>query len=62
MSLTYARHTDDEFVLNMAQNYGYLLESSYVINQSLDSPAVASVFSLEWSIATISNAGGLVNR
>jgi hypothetical protein len=35
-SLTYARHTDDEFVLNMAQNYGYLLESSYVMNQGVD--------------------------
>lgn len=36
MSLTYARHTDDEFVLNMAQNYGFLLESSYVMNQGVD--------------------------
>jgi len=36
MSLTYARHTDDEFVLNMAQNYGFLLESSYIMNQGVD--------------------------
>src|SRR4030067_1260893 len=36
MSRTYARHTDDEFVLNMAQNYGFLLESSYVMNQGVD--------------------------
>jgi len=34
--LTYARHTDDEFVLNMAQNYGFLLESSYVMNQGVE--------------------------
>lgn len=35
-SLTQARHTDDEFVLNMAQNYGFLLESSYVMNQGVE--------------------------
>jgi hypothetical protein len=35
VSLGYARHTDDEFVLNMAQNYGLLLESSYVMSQGV---------------------------
>jgi hypothetical protein len=36
VGLTYARHTDDEFVLNMAQNYGFLLESSQVMNQGVE--------------------------
>jgi hypothetical protein len=36
VGLTYARHTDDEFVLNMAQNYGSLLESSQVMNQGVE--------------------------
>jgi hypothetical protein len=36
VSLVYARHTDDEFVLNMAQNYGLLLESSNVMSQSVE--------------------------
>jgi len=36
LSLTNARHTDDEFVLSMAQNYGFLLESSYVMNQGVE--------------------------
>lgn len=35
-SLTYARHTDDEFVLNMAQNYAFLLDSSDAMNQGVD--------------------------
>ena len=36
VGLTYARHTDDEFVLNMVQNYGFLLESSQVMNQGVE--------------------------
>lgn len=36
VGLTYARHTDDEFVLNMVQNYGSLLESSQVMNQGVE--------------------------
>jgi hypothetical protein len=36
VGLTYARHTDDEFVLNMAQNYDFLLESSQVMNQGVE--------------------------
>jgi hypothetical protein len=35
-SLTYARHTNDEFVLNMAQNYAFLLDSSDAMNQGAD--------------------------
>jgi hypothetical protein len=36
VSLVYARHTDDEFVLNMAQNYGLLLESANVMSQGVE--------------------------
>jgi hypothetical protein len=36
VGLTYARHTDDEFVLNMVQNYDFLLESSQVMNQGVE--------------------------
>jgi hypothetical protein len=36
VGLTYARHTDDEFVLNMVQNYGSLLESSQIMNQGVE--------------------------
>jgi NAD(P)H-dependent flavin oxidoreductase YrpB (nitropropane dioxygenase family) len=35
-SLTYARRTNDEFVLSMAQNYALLLDSSEVMNQGVD--------------------------
>ena len=34
--LTSARRTDDEFVLNMAENYGILLDSSHVMTQGVD--------------------------
>ncbi len=34
--LTSARHTDDDFVLNMAENYGILLDSSHVMTQGVD--------------------------
>ena len=34
--LTSARRTDDDFVLNMAENYGILLDSSHVMTQGVD--------------------------
>jgi len=34
--LTFARHTDDDFVINMAENYGILLDSSHVLTRGLD--------------------------
>jgi hypothetical protein len=36
VSLTNAKHTDDEFVLNMAQNYEFLLESSQTMDQGVE--------------------------
>jgi hypothetical protein len=42
VSLGYARHTDDEFVLNMAQNYGLLLGSSYVMCQGVENLLVVN--------------------
>lgn len=35
-SLTYAKHTNDEFVLNMAQNYALLLDSSGAMSEGVD--------------------------
>jgi hypothetical protein len=35
-SLTYARRTNDEFVLSMAQNYALLLDSSGVMNEGVN--------------------------
>ena len=34
--LTSARHTGDDFVINMAENYGILLNSSHVMTQGVD--------------------------